>query len=75
MTVGELFHVSKPQFLNLSSGHGHTRALGQSCRLNENIHIEQHVEQSAVVTSMEGVPVIALLRACGGWLQMGSGRM
>lgn len=43
--------------------------LGQSCRLNEKTHThteQQRVEQAAMGTDMEGVPVIAMLRAWEG---------
>ena len=43
--------------------------LGRSCGLNEKTHThteQQRVEQAAMGTDMEGVPVIAMLRAWEG---------
>lgn len=68
MTKGELFHVLKLRFLHLLNRRGPRCVLGHSCKLNENTHThtEQRVEQAAVGTSKEGVPVIAMLRAWEG---------
>lgn len=61
VSVGELFHVLKLQFLHPLSGLAHTCVLGCLYRLSEKRW--QQVEQCATVTRMEAVPVIILLRA------------